>query len=227
MTIRRTHIAWRSAWRLIPSRFPTVDLFQAIAPPEDFEALANVESLTNDRLRDERGEIQLVPAKDRISGPGTSVLMAPFTHLNPEGSRFSDGTYGIFYASRSLDTAIAETRYERSCFMRATMQPALEFDMRVYSLEVDGLFHDVRHLCKSQPELSDLNNYGATQQLTRELRENGSDGVLYQSLHEPHGECIGALRPAVLSRCRERMHLCYLWNGHDVVDVFEKRQLRP
>ena len=53
------------------------------------------------------GEIELVPREERIFGPGASVIMAPFTHLNPEGSRFADDTFGAFYAAASLDT---ETR---------------------------------------------------------------------------------------------------------------------
>ncbi|WP_366132444.1 RES domain-containing protein [uncultured Ferrovibrio sp.] len=32
--------------------------------------------------------------------------MAAFTHLNPDGSRFTDGTCGVFYAANILDTAI-------------------------------------------------------------------------------------------------------------------------
>ena len=54
------------------------------------------------RLRQELGQLDLVPRERRISGPGTQPLMAAFTHLNPDGSRFSDGTYGVFYAARSL-----------------------------------------------------------------------------------------------------------------------------
>ncbi len=37
------------------------------------------------------------------------MVMAPFTHLNPKGSRFSDGSYGVYYAAKRLSTAIAET----------------------------------------------------------------------------------------------------------------------
>ena len=50
----------------------------------------------------EVGELRLVAPDERISGPGTSVVMAAFTHLNPEGSRFSDGTYGVFWDGREV-----------------------------------------------------------------------------------------------------------------------------
>ena len=52
--------------------------------------------------------------------------MAAFTHLNPDGSRFSDGRYGVFYAARSLDTAVAETMHHRANFMAATSRGAAD-----------------------------------------------------------------------------------------------------
>src|SRR5205823_14207484 len=87
---RRTR--WRPSHRTVPSRFPPVGLFVRVAAPEDLEAVFALEAMTNDRLREEAGELPLVAKEDRISGPGTTPIMAAFTHLNPEGSRFSDGS---------------------------------------------------------------------------------------------------------------------------------------
>ena len=77
--------------------------------PDDLETIFEVDALTDPRLGNEAGVIQLVPPEDRISGPGTSDIMASFAHLDPDGSRFSDGTYSVFYAANDLDTAIAES----------------------------------------------------------------------------------------------------------------------
>ena len=79
--------------------------------------------MTNDRLRDEVGQIELVPPQDRIYGPGSGPIMAAFTHLNPNGSRFSDGSYGVFYAAasgrprsprRAITTATSSRRRARA-----------------------------------------------------------------------------------------------------------------
>src|SRR5689334_10880632 len=91
-------VRWRPCHRIVPSRFPPVDLFERVADPADLEAVIAVESLTNDRLRDEIGEIALVPPADRVVGAGASFLMAPFTHVNSGGSRFADGSFGAYYA---------------------------------------------------------------------------------------------------------------------------------
>jgi hypothetical protein len=92
-------VRWLRAIRIIPSRYPTVDLFERVAGREDFAALQAVEALTNARLRNERDGL-LIPAEESVQGPGSSYIMAPFTHLNPEGGRFNDATFGAFYAAR-------------------------------------------------------------------------------------------------------------------------------
>src|SRR4029077_16413662 len=92
-------IRLRPSWRIVPSRFPPIQLFERVADPADLQAVAAVESLTHPPLAPGIGELSLVPPEDRVSGPGTSAIMAAFTHLNPEGSRFSDGSFGVFYAA--------------------------------------------------------------------------------------------------------------------------------
>ena len=64
--------AWKPSYRLIASRYPTVALYDAIADPADLEAVFAIEALTNPRLRNELGELQLVPPDERISGAGST-----------------------------------------------------------------------------------------------------------------------------------------------------------
>src|SRR5580704_5797157 len=139
-----SEVRWQPCFRVIPSRYPTIDLFERVADPAEWEALFWIESLTNSRLRDQVGDIELVPAEDRVFGPGGSVIMAPFTHLDPSGSRFADGTFGAFYAAASLATSIAETRFHREVFLRATREGPLELDMRTYLADVAARFTDIR-----------------------------------------------------------------------------------
>ncbi len=56
-------------------------MFERIADPSDIKAIFELEALTIPRLRDEAGDIGLVPQEDRISGPGTTVIMVAFTRL--------------------------------------------------------------------------------------------------------------------------------------------------
>src|SRR4051794_6226699 len=101
-------ITWPQAWRVIASRHPPVDLFERVADGDGAisDALIALEQLTNPRVRDQIGEIALVPAEKRVAGAGATYVMAPFTHINPNGSRFADGTFGAYYAASELQTAI-------------------------------------------------------------------------------------------------------------------------
>jgi hypothetical protein len=225
MTLPVAHIDWKPCWRIIPSRFPPIQLFERVTEPDDIEAIFELESLTNPRLRDEVGEISLVPPEDRISGPGTSIIMAAFTHLHPDGSRFTDGTYGVFYAANDLETAIAETRYHRERFMLATAQTHMELDMRVYVIDLAGNLPDLRGRKAAYPLVYHNDNYAAAQHLAKSLRKDGSNGVAYDSVRRDGGECVAVFRPPLLSNARQERHLCYVWDGARITTVYEKREL--
>ena len=225
MTPPIARIAWIPSWRIVPSRFPPIQLFERVTEPRDLEAVFALDALTNPRLRDEVGNIRLVPPEDRVSGPGSSVIMAAFTHLNPNGSRFSDGTYGVFYAANGIETAIAETRHHRERFMRATGQRSMELDMRVYLVDLEGKLHDLRGQRTAQPLVYHTDDYSAGQRLGRTLRQAGSNGIAYDSVRRIGGQCAAVFCPPLLSNVRQERHLCYVWDGRQIAGVYEKRDL--
>jgi hypothetical protein len=220
-----SEVRWQPCFRVISSRFPPIHLFERVAGAEDWEALYWLESLTNPRLRDDVGEIELVPREDRIFGPGASVIMAPFTHLNPEGSRFADDTFGAFYAAASLDTSIAETRYHREIFLRATRQRPLELDMRTYLCDVAASFHDIRGKRDRMPDIYDPDSYVASQKLARSLKLAGSNGVVFDSVRHAGGQCLAVYRPRLVQNCRQGTHLRYVWDGERISQVYALRPI--
>lgn len=223
--IPKSSVRWLPCYRIIPSRFPPINLFERVTDPADLETVLAIESMTNDRLRDEVGVLSLVLPEDRISGPGTSPIMAAFTHLPPYGSRYTDGSFGVFYAGRTLDTAIAETKHHREAFLRATGEPRIELDMRVYAVDLDAMLHDVRGMKDTMPEIYDPDSYAASQSLAIEIRNSGSSGLAYDSVRNPGGECVAIFRPRVLANCRQERHLTYVWDGSSITTVYEKRDL--
>ena len=214
-------IEWIPSYRIVPSRFPPVGLYDRVADPQDLEAVFAVENLTNPRLRQDSGEISLVPPEERVSGPGTTPIMAAFTHLNPEGARFSDGTYGAYYAGRTLGTAVAESRHHRERFLMRTREGPIELDMRTYLSDLRGDLHDIRGR-KDLGAVYDPEDYSASQALGRELKTANSDGIVYKSVRDPGGECAAVLRPRVLSPCVQGPHFGYVWDGSRITTVYEK-----
>lgn len=211
-------------YRIISSRFPPVSLFDRISEPSDLEAVFAIEALTNDRLRQEVGDISLVPVEDRVVGPGSTAIMAAFTHLNPEGGRFTDSTYSAFYGGVTIDTAIAETKYHREVFLAATeIGRPIDIDMRVYVARLSGEMHDAREGAPSA--IYSLDDYRASQALGRRLRSEGSNGLIFNSVRDPGGTCVAVFRPRLLSDCHQERHLTYQWNGERIANIFEKREL--
>lgn len=225
MDIATSHVHWKPCYRIIPSRFPPIALFEAVTDPADLEAVYQIEAMTNDRLREEAGDLKLVPEEDRVSGRGSTPIMAAFTHLNPIGDRFTDGTYGAFYAGFTLATAIAETRYHRIEFLKATDEPAQELDMRVYRVDLNAHLHDIRGQQVALSALYNPSSYALSQETARSLRDNGSDGIVYNSVRDPNGECAAVFRPRLLSNYRQERHLCYVWDGSSITTVYEKKML--
>lgn len=210
---RRVRVRWPHAYRVINSRYPPIDVFERIADPEDWEALIALEELTNPRVRDEAGEIALVPPEERVSGPGASWVMAAFTHIGVP-SRFTDGTYGVYYAARLLETAIAETAYHIGRFLRATAEPrGTEVQLRVLvSSRVDASFHDVRAFA----ELHAPSDYAPPQAFAKSLRERGSPGLLYASVRHHGKPCLAVFKPKAIPRPKQGPHLAYHFDGQRI-----------
>jgi len=185
-----------------------------------------IEGLTNDRIRQEVGEISIVPAQDCVFGPGTTPIMAAFTHPNPQGSRFADSSYGAYYAASSIDTAVAETRYHKERFLRATNEARIELDMRSYASNIDAELHDLRGQQEDVPAIynSDPAHYDAAQALGKSLRTNGSNGIVYDSVRDPDGECVAIFRPRLLSPVVQGQHFCYVWDGTEISHIYVKSE---
>jgi hypothetical protein len=215
-------VRWAQACRIVPTRYPAIMLYDRVADAADFDALYALEAMTNERVRDEVGEIERVPRAERQFGPGSGPIMAAFTHVNTLGSRFSDGSFGMFYAARERATAMAETRYHHARFLAATRERPMHLPMRLYHVAIDGRLHDLRPPGAVPPAVFDRDNYAASRRLGVALRALGSAGVAYRSVRHARGQCVGLFRPGPASRCLHAAILLYAWDGERFTDVYEK-----
>jgi len=219
---RTVRLRWPKIFRVIPSKHPPINFFENIVAPEQMEAAWYLESLTNDRLRDETGDITLVKKEERVSGTGASVVMAAFTHIgNP--SRFSDGSYGVYYAARTLETAVRETAFHRARFLVATNEAAGEIDMRAYVGKIAQPLKDIR--APRFKHLHDPNNYAKSQAFGKARRDHGDAGLVYRSVRHEGGECIAAFRPRAVSIPQIGPAFAYVWDGKRIVAAYEKSQV--
>ncbi|WP_178123595.1 RES family NAD+ phosphorylase [Pseudomonas sp. JG-B] len=201
---------WNKAYRLVNSAFPPISVFEDTLDPADLELAFAIEAMTNDRLRDQVGEISRVAAKDRVSGTGATVVMAVFTHIG-RSSRFTDGSFGVYYCASSIDAAIAETRYHQERFWRATQEESIEVTLRAYVNKVVQPMLDVR----DRTELHDPDpaSYATSQVFAGLHRNEGKWGLLYNSVRLRGHECVAAFRPPALTLPVQGAHFRYIWDG--------------
>jgi hypothetical protein len=219
-------IDWPQAWRVIASRYPPINLFERLtddtADTAVWDALIALEQLTNPRVRDEVSDIAVVPLGERVSGPGASYVMAAFTHLNPKGSRFSDGSYGVYYVAAARATAIAETVFHFEAFARDSADPPRSEEFRDLVGAVTAAFEDVAALpVPRRASILAPDSHAASQAYGKEIRAAGANGVAYPSVRHEGGHCIGAFRPRAVGIPHQERHLKYHWNGERVDRYFD------
>jgi hypothetical protein len=211
-------IEWNGAVRIIRSVYPPIDLFEDIADPADWALLISAEQKTNPRIMIAVGNIDLVPPARRVGGAGASYLMASFTHVSPDRpSRFSAGNYGVLYAARLYETALFETIHHHARFMARTAETAgWTSHFREIVLTVSADLHDLRAADMAFACSLDPDRYGPAQALAADLRDAGSDGIVYPSVRHDAGECVALFYPDNASNPVQGRHLDYHWDGKRV-----------
>ncbi len=211
----RTVLDGRPSWRVIAARHPPIALFELVASREDFEALYELEAAFSPHY-DELTLLQYLPRSEWVFGPGSGYVMAPFAYLNP--SRFSDGTFGVYYAGLDEETAIREVAFHRGIFMARTGEPASALEEQILVAGISGDLVDLRGQQASWPALYDPDPgaYAPAQAFGASLRGAGETGLAFSSVRNAGGECVGVFRPRAVADCRQVRPLRYIWDGASI-----------
>jgi hypothetical protein len=226
VAVETSRLTWSQSQRVIATRFPRVAVYDKVAKKEDWNQLDQLANLTSPRVQQSINGWGMFKAEDCATGPGAELIMAPFEYLHPGGSRFTDGTYGAYYAGRELKTAIDEMVYHAERFAREGRMAAVTFEKQVLESRVSGAFHDLR---KSVPDKKILSpdSYVVSQLFARDLRvKEKSKGIVFPSVRSPGGECIAVFLPRLVSDCKRTKHLAYVWDGVRITDVYERSHVR-
>jgi len=217
-------VAVDSVWyRLIPSRFPPVSIYERIIANDRIEELVQIENLTNPRLRQAK---ILTDGIDPID-PESPVLqnwnLAPFTYSQPGGTKFFRAIYSCLELSGDLQTALAVSLARRSAFLELTDEPPQGIAMRVLKTPVKGRFLDLRHLPAT---LSKDECWPIGEQVI----EAGYDGILFQCPERLSASCIAVLRETALGRTQQTKHFRFQWDGKRVSSLYafdDARKIEP
>ncbi|WPC06209.1 RES family NAD+ phosphorylase [Pseudomonas benzenivorans] len=206
------------AYRLVNSKFPPIALFDDVADAADFEVLYQLQALTNPRLQNELGRLELVPREQIPFGiPGCSYATAPFTHVNPAGSRFSNGSFGVLYLADRMDTAIAEVRHHQERYWSKV--PELNYERFVFR----GLtcsFNDAGMRDATLVPLTDPiyapDDYTHSHQLGNETKRAECPGLRYNSVRSPGNVCWALMTPRSVTSIIQAAHFEMIWSGRIV-----------
>lgn len=203
------------AYRLVNSKFPPVALFDDVADADEFEVLYQIQELTNPRLKNEVGHLELIRRSEIPFGiPGCSYATAPFTHVNPAGSRFSDGRFGVLYLADTLETALAEVKHHQSQYWSNV--PSLNYERFVFrglscSFAQVGM-KDATSIAMTDP-VYDPDDYTESRRLGQAIKAAGFPGLRYHSVRMPGSQCWALMTPRAVLSVIQAAHYEMVWNG--------------
>ncbi len=224
LSVKEKHIVWNQSWRVIHSHGQEKHVLNELAQAPEQDVLIETEQITNNRIQIQEGHVPSSIHKKNFTGPGSQYILAPFSFPNPDGSRFSDGTYGVYYAGHSLITAIKETVHHLTRFLKESKAEPEVFNMRVLVARLDGSLHDIRGMKKEYASVYDPASYVISRTFGKSLYRESSNGIIYDSVRDKGGECVAVFKPDVLNHCRQERFLEYVWDGDKIKSVYELKE---
>ena len=202
-------------YRLINSKFPPIYLFDDVASPDEFEDLYAIQSLTNPRLQNEVGNLSLLPLNEIPFGiPGCHYAAASFTHVNPDGSRFSDGSYGIMYIGDTSETALAEVKHHQNIYWSRV--PKLRYERFVFR-ELACTFGVKNGLDATTIPIDNAiyspDDYSASRLLGAKIKDDRKYSALrYCSVRNSRSVCYALFTPKELTSVIQAKHYEMIWD---------------
>ena len=149
-----------------------------------------------------------------------NAIAWPFKHW--QASRFSDGSYGVWYGSESVETTVYESAFH---WYRGVVSDA-GFDVHeviaeraVFLVACSAALLDVRQATDAYSDLLHPSDYTFCHSVGARIHREGHPGLLTRSVRRATGENICIFNPAVLSKPRSHCQLTYrVVDGHLVVE---------
>jgi hypothetical protein len=214
----------RCDWlRNIVSLRTSIDLFaDLVAQPADARVLIEHELATKPTR-------EPVPILNRpfeeaaLYDPIRAAIDWPFEH--PCCTRYSDGSFGVWYGARTLETSILETvhHFRRDTLasqVAARSRSPIYQERRVHRVRCSAILVDLRAQCAEEPRLLDPDDYAYCRGLGAHLRGAALPGLQSRSARHTAGEIAAVFRREVLSDPRDVCYLTYILEpGTGRVDV--------
>ena len=206
----------RDVARNIVSLRKSQDLFDDLtADPAAWRLAQKVEDEVKPPLYHSRTPIIDRPFED---ADWFNAITWPFR--NWQSSRFSDGTFGIWYGSESVQTTVYESAYHwyHGLLSHAGYDREVVIaERQVYSVACDAALLDLRKAADEHTDLLHRSDYGFCHSVGARIHREGHPGLLTRSVRRPDGENVAIFNPEVLSSPRHNCKLTYRLQGEQIV----------
>lgn len=204
----------QDCYQLIPSRFPTIEVYERLGDKELQNAAKALEARTNPRLT----AINQLPSKptpgERAATQYQNWNHAPFAYKDPRGTFFLGPTHGCLELASDIKTALGIALLRREEFLSSTSEPAMGLDMRVFARRITGLYHD---LTKLDPNLSKEER----RKIGHMLHENGSPGVLFCRPDFGDHRFLAVFDGSLLPKAVQAAHYRFGWDGQKIKSIYD------
>ena len=162
--------------------------------------------------------ISKAPVIDRPFEEAEWFAAIGFPFKSWTASRYSDGSFGVWYGVDTVETSIYETVHHwRSRLLRdarfeqmviAGDRESITGDRRIYGVRCDAALVDLRPQVSVYPALIDPESYHFTQPIGARLKTEGHPGLITLSAR-CDGGVFAVLNPDVLSNPKIQSYLTY------------------
>ncbi len=143
---------------------------------------------------------------------------------NWRASRFSDGSFGVWYGCESVETSVMETAYH---WLKGFLQDAgfenelVTVERKIYQVRCDAALIDLRPWCEQgcehHSELMHKSNYHAAQAFGARVHHEGHPGLMTLSVRREGGQNVAIFNPRLLSQPRYDCQLSYHLRGPEII----------
>lgn len=142
-----------------------------------------------------------------------NAISYPFKHW--QSSRFSDGSFGVWYGGDSVETTVYETAHR--WYWGLLRDAGFEHEdvigeRKLFSVTCDAALLNLKQAAKKYPALLHKTDYSFSQAVGARLHREGHPGLLISSVRNEGGECYAVLNPVVLSKPQYLSALTYRLN---------------
>lgn len=213
LDIRSRRLAGKH-YRLIPSRFPPIDVYERLGSPALVASAQRLEAMTNPRLAARERSRGVVGEETVENSPRyNSWNHAPFAYKSPEGSWLLPPAFGALELAATENAALVMAVARRETFLRRTNEPGIELDMRMLVTELDGEFADLR--AATMPARDERWALGQT------LLEEGRAGAIFHRPEAPRATFVSIFDGRVLGATVQAAHYRFVWNGERIRSLYD------